>query len=102
MTYYEAEAELNGRASRKVGNNTYLERRNEHTIAVRLYQTDVVVFHDDGSTTYDSGGWRTITTKSRLNEYGEGVQVFAERRVWQVKTKWNHEVQPFQDGMTIR
>ena len=70
MNYQEAAAQLTGRNSqrRKVGNNTYLERRGED-IALRLHNTDIITFHPNGDTTLDTGGWTTVTTKARMNEF---------------------------------
>ncbi len=67
--YAEADSKLQGRCAqrRKIANNTYLERRGED-IALRLHQTDVVTFHTDGTATFDTGGWFSMTTKSRMND----------------------------------
>ena len=53
---------------RKLDNNTYLERRG-NDIAVRLHNTDVVIFHEDGCTVFDSDGWRTRTTQDRMRKF---------------------------------
>lgn len=66
--------------SRKIANNTWLERRGDHEIAVRLHGTDVVTFHDDGSVTFRTGGWNTSTTRARLNAYAPaGAQFFTRK-----------------------
>lgn len=72
--YADLDAKLTGRCSksRKVANNTYLERRPGGDIAVRLHATDVVTFHADGTATVNSGGWLTVTTKARINDYLPG------------------------------
>jgi len=50
MNYAEANAQLTGRCfqSRKLANNTYLRRRYQHAIAVRLHSTDILRFQKDG------------------------------------------------------
>lgn len=49
--------------------------------AIRYHRTEVVRFYEDGRTMFDSGGWRTVTTKERMN--------YARRfSVWQTKGKW--------------
>ena len=98
MTYANACDKLNGRGSRKVGNNTYLERIDSDTIGVRLHRTHVVTIHADGRYTLNSGGWRTVTTKSRINHY-------APARVTQRAGEWfvrhdGDEVE-FCDGMIL-
>jgi hypothetical protein len=49
-------------------NNTRLHKRGED-YAVRLYSTDVVTYHPDGSVTVRTGGWETVTTADRIGRY---------------------------------
>lgn len=83
MDYNTATTKLGSRDSRKLGNNTYLQRRGDAAIAIKYHATDVLTFHADGRTVYDSGGWRTVTTKARLNSYGP-LGIITERGVWYV------------------
>ena len=122
MNYTDASAKLTGRnrERRKLENNTYLERRNESTIAIRLHDTDIITLTADGTVTLNSGGWRTVTTKARMNEFLDGISISQERGLWYVERQnpeykgweWNEahpeEKQPYwlrlglyQDGMTI-
>lgn len=82
-TYAEADALLTGRCknSRKLGNNTYLERL-AIGHAIRLHNTTVVLFSANGSVTLNSGGWKTVTTKDRMNK--AGVRVYQEKFVWYI------------------
>jgi hypothetical protein len=95
MDFQNARLELargrNGR--RKIGNNTYLYPHKDG-IAVRLHQTDVVVIHPDNTYTLNSGGWQTVTTKDRMNEYSPA-------RVCQSKGVWYVDGYPFVDGMKV-
>lgn len=95
MDYTTANEKLTGRCrnGRKVGNNTYLERRGDD-IAVRLHSTDVVTMHPDGSVTLDSGGWRTYTTKDRMRSF---VNVYSKSGVWYLP-----DGSLFYDGVTVR
>jgi replicative DNA helicase len=43
----QALSKLNGRKSRKIGNNTYLQERNAETIAVKLHETDIVTYKNN-------------------------------------------------------
>jgi len=83
-SYQAADERLTGRTPmrRKIGNNTWLKRRGDD-IAVRLHDTDVVVYHPDGSITLDTGGWFTVTTKARMNEHSP-FGVSSVRGEWQV------------------
>jgi hypothetical protein len=100
MDYQSANQQLQGRCfqSRKLGNNTYLQRRDED-IAVRLHSTDVITFHPDGSITLDTGGWETVTTKDRINSY-QPHSVWSERGTWFLTVRGKQYV--FEDGITIR
>ena len=84
MNYAALDDRMQGRNHdrRKLANNTYAERRAE-CIAVRLHNTDIMLFTPDGSIMLDSGGWRTITTKSRMNDY-----LPAPYRIWQKAGRW--------------
>lgn len=79
--YTEASQKLNGRPSRKLTGNTYLQRRDADTIAVLYHSTDIITFHSDGRTVLQSGGWRTSTTKERMSSYGP-VNVSQSKGIW--------------------
>jgi len=89
---------------RKLANNTYLEPRDGDAFAVKLHSTDVLTFRCDGSVVLNSGGWRTVTTKARMNDYlpsgwyvwQERGQWFLRHGGWQGGKDW-----PFADGITI-
>lgn len=101
MTYSEAQAKLGTRDRRKLGNHTYLERRGADAIAVKFHRTDVLTFHADGRTVYQSGGWRTLTTKDRMREYGP-LEVFAEKGVWYVYRKGDFDTRwVYEEGLTV-
>ena len=96
MTYNDACAMLaRGRnGSKKIGNNTYLHRIDANTIGVLLHSTDVVLIHSDNTWTLNSGGWRTGTTKDRMNTYSPA-------RVSQMAYKWYVGPVPYFDGIQV-
>lgn len=68
---------------RKLDNNTYAERRDGGAVAVRLHDTDVVTYNADGTVTFDTGGWFTMTTKERMNYFGpSGWVIGSDRGTW--------------------
>jgi hypothetical protein len=79
----DAERILAGHDERKIGNNTYLIRRADG-IAVRLHSTDVVTFHSDNTITLNSGGYRTYTTKDRMNACLRQYRVFQHNWNWYI------------------
>jgi hypothetical protein len=64
-SYTAAKERLGKRESVRVCNATTLERRH-NAIAVRLWNTDVVTFEPSGRIRLDTGGWNTVTTRSRM------------------------------------
>ena len=102
MNFYESANEtLGARESRKVGNNTYLKRRDENTIAVMLHSTDVVTMTPD-YVELNTGGWYTVTTKERINRYVPFNNVFSEKGRWYVGKHYPvKEATPFFDGIRI-
>ena len=109
MNYEQAKATLKTARSVENGkplcNNTRLFQR-KGAIAVQLHQTDVVTFYPNGRVMLDSGGWRSMTTSARMNEYGP-IGVYSHRGVWYVNTTngstWgDHKRDPvFKDRMII-
>ena len=73
-TYFELDTKLQGRCkeSRKLQNNTYAKRRYSGHIAIQLHATDILTFHSDGQIDVNTGGWDTVTTRSRMNDYIPG------------------------------
>jgi hypothetical protein len=97
MDFSTASATLKKRESKKIGNNTYLVRISPETIGVRLHNTVVVRIHSDGTYTLNSGGWRTVTTKDRINAYSP-VRVSQRKHEWYV----GDENIPFHDGIRVK
>ena len=88
MNYTDADVSLQGRnhESRKVGNNTYLQRLDANRIALLLHRTDILIFTRE-HVTLNTGGWQTVTTKARMNDYlPAGVRIFQEAHVWYLQT----------------
>lgn len=108
MNYYEANAKLTGRNSerRKLANNTYLERRSTNNgtdIALRLHNTDILVYHANGDITLYTGGWRTVTTKARMNEFLSGWSIGQSKGQWFLYGSYtgNDPLCLYEDGMVL-
>ncbi len=102
MTYEMAITKLGKRYSRKLQNNTYLQKRDNEAIAIRLHDTDIVTLLPNGDTILNSGGWETATTKNRINDYAPGIRIFQRDWQWYVcrSGEWDKTI-PFEDGMVI-
>lgn len=100
-TYRELDAFIGNRTSRAVGNNTRAARRNAQAIAIQLHKTDIVTFFANGDVRFDTGGYRTVTTKARMNSYARplGASIYADRGQWWFATSAGR--QPFVDGISI-
>ena len=103
MTHSEAVSMVRGKRNadrRKVGNNTYAEILHDGTVAIKLHNTYVVKINTNGTYTLNSGGWQTITTKDRINQYSPRyVYVYQKNFEWFVKI--NDKSYPFMDGMVV-
>jgi hypothetical protein len=100
MNYTEAVKKLGTRDSRKLCNNTYLQRRVDGNIVVKLHATDVLIFRPDDSVEYQTGNWHTNTTKDRMNSYGaDGRWIWQDKGVWTIGTREKRVL--FKDGVII-
>jgi len=84
MTHVEATQMVLGkrnRGQRKIGNNTYAYIECDGSVSVELHGTKVVRFYQNGLVQLNSGGWRTSTTKQRINKYSP-VKIFQKNFEW--------------------
>lgn len=71
-----------------------------------FWYTNILTIRSNGVYILNSGGHRTKTTKSRLNEYSP-VFIFQENRLWYVNlcgyvpVRNDSQVIPFEDYMTV-
>lgn len=83
LTFKTAGEKLGNRDRKKLENNTYLVRVDDKTFGVKLHNTIVVYIHQNGRFTLDTGGWRTNTTKDRINRYGP-ASVHQNNNIWYI------------------
>ena len=101
MTHSEAVSMVRGKRnkdSRKIGNNTYAEILPCGSVGILLHSTHVVKIHPDNTYTLQTGGWKTSTTKDRINQYSP-VRVYQHKYEWFVKL--NGKEYPFMEGMVV-
>lgn len=110
-TFEHFDSLLTGRrvSSRKLANNTYARRRGEDAIAVQFHDTDVVTYYRDGLVMLNTGGWHTVTTKARMNEFGpRWLNVASDRGRWYISVqphvRWPDKTDgiPYADAMTLK
>jgi hypothetical protein len=107
VSYKDAKDQLGTRKTRKLANNTYLVPVTiPEAIAVRLHQTYIVMYKKNGDITLNSGGWRTMTTRSRFDVLlPDGWRVWADKGEWYLsKAAYQKDADTFlfQDGITIK
>ena len=102
MNYAQAEklfaTARSAEAGKPIANNTRIVKRGD-SYAIRLHDTDILTFEPDGRVFYRSGGWRTVTTKARMNEYGP-ASIFSDRGAWYISTAKASSV-PYADGLCV-
>jgi len=86
-----------------VGNHkTVIYQNDQHMTAIRYHATEVVQF-DQNLIILDSGGWKSVTTKLRMNQtskqFGIGFSVYQKNFEWFVD--YNGQKLEFYDGMII-
>ena len=74
--------------SRIVANNTFQYTTQEGDTVYRLHNTDIITYHADGERiTLNTGGWKTPTTKDRMNKYlPAGHHIWQEEGIWYLHT----------------
>ena len=100
-TYTELDLYLGKKQDRPYGNNTRVQRRGK-SIAIKHFDTDIMLFSEN-EIVMDCQGWRSATTKSRLNDnLPSPWMVCQEKGVWYLQEGWNNETSyVFKDGITI-
>jgi|TARA_R100001594_G_scaffold3187_1_gene12117 hypothetical protein len=100
MNNYSKLKELAKTRKRKLANNTYLTVREDGGFGIKLHNTEVVIHYPD-RVVLDSGGWLTVTTKSRMNEFTD-LRIYQDNYDWFVDGIVSNTSIPFTDGMTIQ
>ena len=84
--------------SRIIANNT-IEYKKGRVKFIRLHLTDVIEIHKN-HIILNSGGWKSMTTKDRINSFQDLCYIFQSKGLWHVETKTGNE-SIFYDGMKI-
>jgi hypothetical protein len=96
--YYNGVLQGRNHAQKKLANNTYAERYSD-SINIRLYDTNIIKFFPDGRIVLDSGKYRTVTTKDRINQFSP-VNIRQEKSKWYIM--YNNRESVFYDGITVK
>lgn len=100
--YESANSFLGNKQERKLANNTLIVRGAEDSIGVVLHRTTIVRYYPDGRIQLDSGGWRTVTTKQRINQLlPYPWRLDQTKYEWHVRDIRSQESFEFEDGMML-
>ena len=86
-------------SAKLAGSNTLRFETAAGAVCFKLHDTVVVTCHGDGRVTLNSGGWRTVTTKARMNQHAKPYRVASDRGVWTVYGEGKSV--PYFDGITL-
>jgi hypothetical protein len=86
--------------------NTFRYATTDNREVIRLHHTDIVESLGNGRFRLNSGGFKTITTKDRMNHglrlFDSKFYVYSERGLWFVQERHSERQPiPFRDGMVI-
>ena len=98
-TYEAWKAFLGNKTVRKVENNTEIRQTanigKPNVFALYLHGNRIAVWTEDGLIKLSDGGYRSNTTKARLNQFVP-VSIYQKDYVWYIGD------QTFQEGTTVR
>jgi len=88
-SYQDAKAFLGNKKERPFAHNTRIEidtlDLGHEVITVKYHGHPVVNFYPDGTSTFNSCGWRTLTTKERINWFlPDGFHLYQEKSTWYI------------------
>lgn len=81
LTFTRCQEILGNSKTKKLSNNTYLRQEGDNLFYVKFHDTDIICIYPDNTQVIDCKGFRTKTTKERLNEFSL-ASVFQEKGNW--------------------
>jgi hypothetical protein len=101
LTYERCGEILGAKMMKKLADNTHLSRvfgsAHGTSYQVVLHGTPILIFREDGAVEYRTNGYRTATTKERMNRYGP-AKVYQHRNMWHVDSWCGAQI--FEEGYT--
>jgi hypothetical protein len=78
---------LGKKESKKIGNNTFLERLEPNVLGIRLHNTYIIEIDPTDIMKLKTKGWWSRTTKDRLNQFlnCRGAGIYQEKNMWYIK-----------------
>lgn len=88
----------NAEVGKVIANNTYVVKIGDD-YGIKLYDTIIMRYSQNGNVVLNSGGYRTATTKQRINEYAHNFHIIQENGMWFVGGRGEPVL--FEDNMVI-
>jgi hypothetical protein len=79
--------------SKIIASNTVEYVRPDGVRVIRLHRTDIMTFPKRGGVILNSDGWKTVTTKERMNSHQSECVIVQDKGLWYVSTS----LDPYQD-----
>ena len=99
--YNELDQFLGKKEDRPYGNNTRVHRTGKTQIAIKHFETDIMLFTEN-LIMIDCQGWRSYTTKERINNnLPKGYGLYQKHNQWYLWDREKDESLVYEDGITI-
>ena len=99
MTLRQAQQLPGVTSARKLDNNTFELTYSNGNRAIRLHDTNIILFYPDGSFKLNTGGWQTNVTKQRINQYAP-CEIKQRKNLWYVSHQG--KIHDFFCGMILK
>lgn len=91
---------LGKREEKKIAHNTYVHKRFDGNIGIKLWRTDIIVVNKLNNIKVYTGGWDTSTTKDRINQLlPRNVSVYTKKH--QMRIRGINGDFEFKEGITV-
>ena len=79
--------------------NTRIIRLDEHSIGLKLHDTVIVIYSDNGTIQLNTDGWQTVTTRERMNRWQNKFSIHQTQFIWYIT--YQNETYLFEDNMYL-
>lgn len=86
----------------KIVGNTYEFENEIGDRIIQFYDTEIVTFKKNGDIVLNSGGYRTPTTKERMNSVLKDYYIEQSNNIWYIHRRITKETVPFYDGIVLK
>jgi hypothetical protein len=61
----------------------------KHCVGVKYHDTVILTYYPNDAIQFNTDGWKTVTTKDRLNHFQNEITIWQDKSIWYFK--FNHE-----------